>query len=283
MSRKLINFKREESYNRKPYKVNEAYDKTIKPLFYDELLLKAKTILKSKGLRGLIITEYDYKVIGYISRIKLIKIAPNCSTMLVKDVIEKISMTAREEDELKDIAEEMIKKNIDCVPVLDEKNGMKYKGIITLENILNVLSKINNDLLYNKIKDKIDVKKIYCRNSDTLAYAWKKMIDNSLTGILVLDEEDNLIGILTQHDVLSVKIPNIHIVLDDSNSSIPVSSVMMTKNLVKMTKNNLIIDVIKIMLKHKIGRLPIVDENNPNKALGMIDKQTLIQYLINLL
>jgi CBS domain-containing membrane protein len=282
MSRKFINFKKEKDYNKKPYKVGEVFDKNIKPLFYDELLLKAKATIKSKGLRGIAVTNHDYTLMGCITRVKILQIAPNCSTMLVKDVIEDIKIEAFSEDYLKNVVEEMLKNNADCIPVLDEKNEMKFKGMLTLDNVLDVLSKTNNEMLYEKIKDKINIKPIFCKNIDTLSYAWKKMNANKLTGIIVLDEEERLVGVLTHHDILSVKIPHIHLTLDDPNSSIQVNSIMTSKNIIKVTKNHLVIDAIKIMLKHKIGRLPVMDDDN-NKTLGMIDKQALIQPFINLL
>jgi CBS domain-containing protein len=58
---------------------------------------------------------------------------------------------------------------------------------------------------------------------------------------------------------------------------------MTSKNIIKVTKNHLVIDAMKIVLKHRIGRLPVVDEDNNNRTLGMIDKQALIQPFINLL
>jgi CBS domain-containing protein len=283
MSRKLINLKKEKDYNKKPFKVCEVFDKNIKPLFYDELLLKAKATIKSKGLRAIAVTNPDYTVIGCITRVKILQVAPNCSTMLVKDVIEEMEIEVTSEDYLKNVVEEMLKNNADCIPVLDEKNNMKFKGMLTLDNVLDVLSKINNDMLYEKIKDKINIKPIFCKNIDTLYYAWKKMNTNGSTGIIVLNEEEKLVGIITHHDLLSVKIPHIHITLDDPNSTIQVNSIMTSKNIIKVTKNHLVIDAIKIMLKHRIGRLPVVDEDNNNRTLGMIDKKALIQPFINLL
>jgi CBS domain-containing protein len=191
--------------------------------------------------------------------------------MLVKDVIEEIENEVTSEDYLKNVVEGMLRNNTDCVPVLDEKNGKKFKGMLTLDNVLDILSKINNDMLYEKIKDKINIKPIFCKNIDTLSYAWKKMNTNGSTGIIVLNEEEKLVGILTHHDLLSVKIPHIHITLDDPNSTIQVNSIMTSKNIIKVTKNHLVIDAIKIMLKHRIGRLPVVDEDNNNRTLGMID------------
>jgi len=282
MSRKLINFKKGKDYYKKPFKVCEVFDKTIKPLFYDELLLKAKATIKSKGLRAIAVTNPDYTVIGCITRVKILQVAPNCSTMLVKDVIEEMEIEVASEDYLKNVVEEMLKNNADCIPVLDEKNDMKFKGMLTLDNVLDVLSKINNDTLYEKIKDKINIKPIFCKNIDTLSYAWKKMNSNGSTGIIVLNEEEKLAGILTHHDILSVKIPQIYLTLEDSNSSIQVNSIMTSKNIIKITKNNLIIDAIKVMLRYRIGRLPVIDDEN-NRILGMIDKQALIQPLINLL
>lgn len=90
----------------------------------------------------------------------------------------------------------------------------------------------------------------------TVGEALRLMHDNHIGGIPVVDQENKLIGIVTNRDLRF-----------QSEMDLPISEVMTYKNLVT-TKSPDLAEASKILLKNKIEKLPVVDEEG--HLLGLI-------------
>ena len=102
------------------------------------------------------------------------------------------------------------------------------------------------------------------RVADVLAE--KQRNKYQLSGFPILDDKDRLVGILTARDVKFL-----------TNFDIPVEDVM-TKNPVVGAPGTYITDAFDIMLQHKIGKLPIVDDTKQLKGIySFADVRTLIE------
>jgi len=91
--------------------------------------------------------------------------------------------------------------------------------------------------------------------SDSLLLAVKLMMENKISVVLVTDETETPIGILTERDI--VKAVNSS---PDSLQSLKVGSVM-TRSPITITRDASILKAVHIMAKHQIRHLPVVDEN----------------------
>ena len=90
----------------------------------------------------------------------------------------------------------------------------------------------------------------------TVGDALRLMQENHIGGIPVVDGDMKLIGIVTNRDLRF-----------QTEMSLPIAEVMTCKNLVT-TNNPDLQEASKILLKNKIEKLPVVDENN--KLIGLI-------------
>ena len=90
----------------------------------------------------------------------------------------------------------------------------------------------------------------------TVGDALRLMQENHIGGIPVVDDQMKLIGIVTNRDLRF-----------QTEMSLPIAEVMTCKNLVT-TNNPDLQEASKILLKNKIEKLPVVDENN--KLVGLI-------------
>ncbi len=91
----------------------------------------------------------------------------------------------------------------------------------------------------------------------TVGEADTMMADYSISGIPVVDEKKILIGIITNRDMRFI-----------SDMSLKVSEVMTAAPLVTGKEGTTLEDAAKEMQRHKIEKLPIVD--NTNKLMGLI-------------
>ncbi|GAB7388486.1 IMP dehydrogenase [Bacillaceae bacterium] len=89
-----------------------------------------------------------------------------------------------------------------------------------------------------------------------------------ISGVPIVDEENRLVGIITNRDLRFVH-----------DYSIPIKEVMTKENLVTAPVGTTLEQAEKILQKHKIEKLPIVDEENKLKGLITIkDIEKAIQF-----
>ncbi len=93
--------------------------------------------------------------------------------------------------------------------------------------------------------------------SATVRDAKNAMRENHIGGIPIVDDQRNLLGIITNRDL---RFEN-----DDNR---PVSEVMTNKNLVTVSEGTSLKEAESILQKHKIEKLPVVDKND--KLCGLI-------------
>ncbi len=91
---------------------------------------------------------------------------------------------------------------------------------------------------------------------ETVGDALRLMKENHIGGIPVVDKEMKLIGIVTNRDLRF-----------QTDMSLPIAEVMTCEKLVTTTNPNLQ-EASQILLKNKIEKLPVVDENN--RLVGLI-------------
>ncbi|MDE6298103.1 MAG: IMP dehydrogenase, partial [Muribaculaceae bacterium] len=90
----------------------------------------------------------------------------------------------------------------------------------------------------------------------TVGDALRMMQENHIGGIPVVDEQGKLVGIVTNRDLRF-----------QTDMDLPIDEVM-TKDNIITTKNPSLAEASDILLRHKIEKLPVVDDNN--KLIGLI-------------
>ena len=90
------------------------------------------------------------------------------------------------------------------------------------------------------------------------------MKENKIGGIPVVDKNNKLIGIVTNRDLRFEK-----------NMNRPIKEIMTKKDLITATDKIGLLEAEKILQKHKIEKLPIVDSNN--KLTGLITYKDILK------
>ncbi len=115
-------------------------------------------------------------------------------------------------------------------------------------------------MLHNPVKVKAD---------DNVLDAMQIIIDNKISGVCVVDEEQNLVGILSELDCLRAVLGATY-----NNSGIgPVRQHMATDNLVVAHPDEDIVDVAQDMLLKNKRRRPVVEDG---KLIGQITCRQLL-------
>jgi len=125
-------------------------------------------------------------------------------------------------------------------------------------------------MLLKKIADIMTKNVIKVNKSERLSYAIEIMEKNKISRLIVVDDKDNIVGILTEKDIMdrlgaarTRRLPP---------SRLSVSSVM-SEDIYTITADTSILDAINLMVDKRIGTLPVVENS---KLIGLVTKSNII-------
>lgn len=204
----------------------------------------------------------------------------NIVDIAIKDVIVAPASTS-----IINIANMMTKNNVRRIPITDPGSG-KILGIITTMDILNFFG---GGEKYKVITDKYEgnflsainapIREIMTKGvktlniKDTIVDATTVMLESKIGGLPIVDDDDRLVGMLTEGDVVG-KLKNIIAGSDVED--------VMTSDVMTTTPGTRIEGVTKIMVRNSIRRIPIVGEDpkdNTEKLLGFITATDILKYI----
>ena len=99
-----------------------------------------------------------------------------------------------------------------------------------------------------------------------LTDAIKLMLRWHISGLPVVDDEENLIGVITEHDVLNFAL--------SGDAALTKVKEVMTKDLVTYDPDMLVVDVINRFASHRVRRVPVVKDR---KVVGIISRRDIIR------
>lgn len=113
---------------------------------------------------------------------------------------------------------------------------------------------------------------------DTVHAARELMLEKRIRHVPIVDDADNLVGLLTKHDVLEVSISTLaeveNDVRDELEEGIPISEVMMTDLMVGYLDTSLR-EAAQFMLEQKHGCLPILSADQ--KLAGILTEADFVR------
>jgi CBS domain-containing protein len=108
------------------------------------------------------------------------------------------------------------------------------------------------------------------RPDDNVLDAMQVILDNKISGVCVVDDEQNLVGILSELDCLRAALGAIY----NNSSTGKVREYMANDNLVVAHPNEDIVDVAQDMLLKNKRRRPVVEDG---KLIGQITCRQLLK------
>jgi len=115
-------------------------------------------------------------------------------SLLVKNIESKPAIIVHPSDEVKNVASKLVENNINHLPVVDNKG--KLKGIVTSWDVADAVAK-GKTLL----KDVMTKKVIIARENEPVDVIARRIDKYNISGLPIVDEEDNLKGMITAEDI----------------------------------------------------------------------------------
>ncbi|MEM5828135.1 MAG: CBS domain-containing protein [Candidatus Aenigmatarchaeota archaeon] len=125
-----------------------------------------------------------------------------------------------------------------------------------------------------KAKDIMSTQIIFANLDESLYEISKKLTSHNISGLPVLDESGKIVGIISQTDIIKL----LERFGEEKFKEIKAKDVIKRrKRLIVAKPTTTLKTLLKLMIKHDISRIPIVDENK--KVIGIVSKSDIIKLL----
>jgi len=119
--------------------------------------------------------------------------------------------------------------------------------------------------------DKIMTKKVITIQKDApVCEAANLLVNNKISGLPVLNENDHLVGIITEKDIM-------HLLLEEYISEMDPVSKFMTHDVKHFSATESIANVTKFLLNSHYRRVPIVSRN---KVIGIVARRDVLKLIL---
>ena len=118
-----------------------------------------------------------------------------------KDVMTPNPICCLPTDTVASVAQIMKQENIGPMPVIDNKESRKLIGIITDRDLAMKIVGEGRDAEATKVEAVMTRKVVTCRADDELIRALKAMSDHQIRRIVIVDNINKVVGIISQADL----------------------------------------------------------------------------------
>ena len=118
-------------------------------------------------------------------------------------------------------------------------------------------------------KEIMTAKVITAKVTDSVQEATKRCVENEVSGLIVVDDQDNVIGVLTEKDLI--------VAYDFTRETGGTVEDFVTKEVVSVSEDTTL-DVINILfVQRNIKRVPVLRDN---KAVGVVSRRDVLRCIL---
>jgi CBS domain-containing protein len=245
------------------------------PLYVEEatFLTKARQMIRDYHVRGLPVINGAGHVIGIVTTQDMLRVTSTRSNVTVAGFAVEVPLIT-EDMEMLEAARLMLPQKCMILPVVRSQEAPRLRGVVSL---LDIFRNIDMEKMpERKISEIMSRDVVTARMDDPVTKVWDKMLDSDFTGLPVLSEKGEPVGMITRFDILKrgwarigkedgAKPRDATRLRVDKLMSTPIYSISPEDDLRK---------AINIMLKYDVGRVSVVDDG---KVVGIVDRYDLIK------
>ncbi len=185
--------------------------------------------------------------------------------LLLNTVVSKENFSAQSTASLKELVDLM---NINQKGVVVILEGKRPVGIMTERDIVKIL---HNGINLQEGVDRYAAKALVTTKGDrTLGYALNLTLENNIRRVVVTDDSDSFVGIVTQQDLLK------YVEEDFYRLTIKVKHILHSiENLVTVGPSDALSEVISKLVANKISAVAVVSDQKP---LGIVTEKDILRF-----
>ncbi len=244
----------------------------------DESVYKAIGIMAEKHISGLPVVD-DTGLVGIISEKDVLKLLYETEFLpgSVENYMTRNPVSFDLEDSVSDICDCLINNNFRRVTILHQG---KLAGIITRADLIkanmhkfkpvssrDIKSSVsNND---QRAKDVMKTGLLTIRKDTPTYEAMEILATKNVTGLPVVDDYMNLLGIISEKDILKF--------LYDPVTKPGNIEDIMTEDVIAFSQDDSLFDICDCLINNNFRRVPIL---NQGKLVGIISRADIIVYIL---
>ncbi|MDI3498046.1 CBS domain-containing protein [Archaeoglobus sp.] len=226
-----------------------------------------------------ILVEEDGKIVGVVREKDLIRgsVLKNPHETKVKSLLVRTGKINLNELDPYKVARRFVE---DSTPFVIVQIDDKRVGVIYINDFLSALKDEFKDV---KVREVMNPEVITVRRFDSAAKALSVMRTHGIDRVVVVDENNKVIGILTGKDVVDRVIsPRKRARMGDSSGekektlSIMVESIM-SSPVVSVSRNDSVAEVIDLMVENRISSVVVTRDGLPD---GIVIKKDILEYYL---
>jgi CBS domain-containing protein len=232
----------------------------------------AVALLVEKGISGLPVTHAG-QLVGMLSEKDLLKLLYENEYLpgTVEEYMTSDVVSFRIEESVANICHYLVKQSFRRVPIM---HGQTIAGMITRADLIRFYQRQSRTITgipapaQKELAEDIMQCGLLTVNTHTpLPEAMDLIVKNHVTGLPVVDREMNLLGMITEKDIL------LH--LCNPNATEKITQDIMTTDLVTFNPKDSINRICGCLIEYSFHRVPIVQHR---RLLGVISRSDILKY-----
>ncbi len=226
-----------------------------------------------------ILVEEDGKIVGVVREKDLIRgsVMKNPHETKVKSLVVRTGKIGLEELDPYKIARRFVE---DSTPFVIIQIDKKKVGVIYINDFLRAIRDEFRDV---RVRDVMNPEVITVRRFDTAAKALSVMRNHGIDRVVIVDENNKVVGILTGKDVVDRVIsPRKRARMGDSSGekektlSIMVESIM-SSPVISVSRTDSVAEVIDLMVENRISSVVVTRDGLPD---GIVIKKDILEHFM---
>jgi len=245
------------------------------PLYVEgsTFLTNVRQLIRDNYVRALPVVDEQKRVVGVIKAQDILKVTSSRSNVTVTGFISEAPRVT-EYANVQEAIRLMIENESIILPVIQAEDKPVLVGIISL---MDIFSSLDLSKAPDKPVSEIMSKKVIIASvNEPLTKVWDKMTEGDFTGIPVVNEKGEPVGMVTKFDILRhgwARISKEDTSKPKDTTHLKVQKVMSTP-LQSINPDDSVKKAMEVMLKYDVGRIPVVKDG---KLAGIVDRYDLIK------
>jgi len=243
-----------------------------------DFITHARQLMRDHFLRGIVVVDDENRLVGMLNDQDILRVTSTRSNVTVGGYARQTPTVTPDMDVMK-AAKLIVQSKQNRCPVVISTDEHTVVGILSDVDILRNMEIPKN---IPETVEAIMTKKVQtCSPEERVSKVWGHMLETDYTGIPVVSNKGEPIGMITRRDI--IKSGAVRISLEDerasrSNDGPKVKKVMSTPTYT-LSENDSVRSAIEMIIHYDIGRVTIVNRNG--KISGIIDRQDLLESIVN--
>lgn len=242
-----------------------------------DFVTHARQLMRDYLLRGLVVVDEGNRLVGILNDQDIMRITSTRSDVTVGGYARQSPTITPDMDVVK-AAKLIVQSKQNRVPVVKSTADRTVVGVLSDIDILRNVELPRN---ISKTIEAIMTKKVKtCSPDERISKIWNYMMETDYTGIPVVSNKGDPIGMITRRDI--IKSGFLRMSIEDERAANPNESPkverVMSTPAYTLSENDSIKNAIEMVIQRDIGRVTIVNEQG--KISGIADRQDLLESIV---